>query len=173
MFKLLNHEPRHRANRQLGRTGAPHVQNNSNARVVLAPDPRATEANAPRSVSQRSWASMRPMQSTCELHAQQVRREMRKLLFLHRPHVCQDPHAFRARTWQQRSCKPTTSLRLVQLNRTRSCEGAWEELHDTCGVKYTGGCHRNFGRTSDAICQCSVSWHDSLHCLYNDIVRQQ
>lgn len=37
-----------------------------------------------------------------------------------------------------------------------TCEGAWEELHDTCGVKYTGGCHRNFGRTSDAICQCST-----------------
>ena len=37
----------------------------------------------------------------------------------------------------------------------KRCVGAWDEKLDTCTVQSTGSCSVSFGRTSDAICQCS------------------
>ena len=37
----------------------------------------------------------------------------------------------------------------------RTCTGAWEEDHDSCGILSTEDCDHDFGSyTSDAICEC-------------------
>ena len=36
----------------------------------------------------------------------------------------------------------------------RVCTGAWDEVSDTCEVKYASTCNGNVGGTSDAICEC-------------------